>query len=700
MLPRHFAIPALISSLTLAAAPSVRAAEVVPLALTPTKVNLNSVTLTPVGEGAKLTFAKADWPSIGFTKGKSYESADWSNYGGIAFELRNPDPKEPLALNIRVDDSPEADGLNHCRTGYETLAPGETVTLVFSMGGSAPKMRGGPPLVPGGKLLNAFGSPLNEKNIIAFQIFLNHPSQPRELEVKSVRLVPKPDLVGIVDKLGQYSKVDWPGKVKDEAGLKTAWAAEMEWRAKHPALPDRDEYGGWKNGPALKATGFFRTAFVVNGKEQTPPKQGDALPAEGRWWLVTPSGHPFWSAGVTCVRPYQESPIDGRESMFMSLPEEVKRTGQTDFYRWNIQKRFASAGDKWLAAWANDTSSRLQSLGFNTIANWSEAAICRANKVPYVVSLWYDPAPQINAGGGDGHHLPDFFDPKFPEQVKAGMLKYSAETKDDPWCIGYFVDNELAWDTWAQLGTGGEHIVARDTLAAPATQPARQAFIKILKAKYPTPADWGKAWGISVTDWETPVMVSVKQLNEASRADCSAFLTALAERYFSVVQAAVKEAAPKHLYLGCRFAIRPYEAVNVAAKYCDVISFNIYSDTVAPNEWAFAQKLGKPLVIGEYHFGATDRGMFHTGLRGRANQAERAKAFQEYVQSVTRLPAFVGCHWFQYVDEPLTGRFDGENYNIGFATVTDTLYPEMRDAARAVHAGLYTGIAGSARAVK
>ena len=48
-------------------------------------------------------------------------------------------------------------------------------------------------------------------------------------------------------------------------------------------------------------------------------------------------------------------------------------------------------------------------------------------------------------------------------------------------------------------------------------------------------------------------------------------------------------------------------------------------------------------------------------------------------------PAFVGAHWFQYADEPLTGRtLDGENYNIGFVTVTDTPYPEMVQAARAV----------------
>jgi agarase len=57
---------------------------------------------------------------------------------------------------------------------------------------------------------------------------------------------------------------------------------------------------------------------------------------------------------------------------------------------------------------------------------------------------------------------------------------------------------------------------------------------------------------------------------------------------------------------------------------------------------------------------------------------------------VLDVPAFVGCHWFQYVDEPLTGRtLDGENYNIGLVTVTDTVFPELTAAARKVHKDLY-----------
>ena len=72
------------------------------------------------------------------------------------------------------------------------------------------------------------------------------------------------------------------------------------------------------------------------------------------------------------------------------------------------------------------------------------------------------------------------------------------------------------------------------------------------------------------------------------------------------------------------------------------------------------------------------------------DQHERAAIYTDYVKSVLKNPALVGCHWFQYVDEPLTGRaYDGENYNIGFLTVTDTPYPELVAAARAIHRQAY-----------
>jgi hypothetical protein len=61
-----------------------------------------------------------------------------------------------------------------------------------------------------------------------------------------------------------------------------------------------------------------------------------------------------------------------------------------------------------------------------------------------------------------------------------------------------------------------------------------------------------------------------------------------------------------------------------------------------------------------------------------------------YIRSVADCPNFVGCHWFQYIDEPLTGRwYDGENYNIGMVDVTDTPYPELLAATKKANEEVY-----------
>jgi hypothetical protein len=118
------------------------------------------------------------------------------------------------------------------------------------------------------------------------------------------------------------------------------------------------------------------------------------------------------------------------------------------------------------------------------------------------------------------------------------------------------------------------------------------------------------------------------------------------------------------------------------------VSYNLYQRTVA--SYAFAGGADVPLIIGEFHFGALDRGLFHTGLVPTGSQKERAAAYREYVEGALHHPQFVGCHWFQYQDEPTTGRaYDEENYQIGFIDVADTPYPELVAAAQAVGGDLY-----------
>jgi hypothetical protein len=173
--------------------------------------------------------------------------------------------------------------------------------------------------------------------------------------------------------------------------------------------------------------------------------------------------------------------------------------------------------------------------------------------------------------------------------------------------------------------------------------------------------------------------------NPAVIDDLAAFSRRFAEAYYRTVAEALRRHDPDHLYLGSRFAWQTPEAVAACARWCDVVSLNRYRRSIAENrdEWARFHALDKPALIGEFHFGAADRGLFWEGLVGAQRESERGAAYARYLHAVADNPDLVGAHWFQYLDEPLTGRtLDGENGHVGFVTVADLPYQDLVAAAR------------------
>jgi hypothetical protein len=206
-------------------------------------------------------------------------------------------------------------------------------------------------------------------------------------------------------------------------------------------------------------------------------------------------------------------------------------------------------------------------------------------------------------------------------------------------------------------------------LSAPEEQPARKAFESRLKKE-------GKT----------------VQEALASQECLLSLVRFFAETYFSAVRAAIERVAPGRLYLGCRFCSSRVNPVvlEVAARYCDVISANIYR--MKPTACAMMSKWGvdKPHIVGEFHFGALDRGMMHASLIPTRDQADRAEKYRAYLDDALACDRIVGAHWFLYRDQPLTGRMsDGECLQCGFVDVADTPYPEMVEAARSVAERLY-----------
>jgi hypothetical protein len=175
--------------------------------------------------------------------------------------VRNPE-QHKIEFGIRIDDDIAADGNIHCRTALTRLNSGESIIVSMALRKADPMVHGmrGLPAYPGSRSLNASGQgPFDLGHVVALQLFLHRPSSPRSLEIQSAQLAPSWSLDGIVDPPGQYARADWPGKVQSESDMVHRHEIETADLKSHPAPPDRDRFGGWRDGPRQQATGFFRS---------------------------------------------------------------------------------------------------------------------------------------------------------------------------------------------------------------------------------------------------------------------------------------------------------------------------------------------------------------------------------------------------------------------------------------------------------
>ncbi|SDU17932.1 hypothetical protein SAMN05444156_2439 [Verrucomicrobium sp. GAS474] len=464
-----------------------------------------------------------------------------------------------------------------------------------------------------------------------------------------------------VDGYGQYIHETWPGKVTRDEDLRESARQEEKDLADHPAPADRSRFGGWTKGPHLEATGFFRTEKY-----------------QGKWWLVDPEGWLFWSHGVTCCGlGGADTRMAGREKFFSDLPASdsplaqfMGKEGNFTYTQANLYRKF---GSDWKNAYRDLSVRRLASWGMNTMGAWSNGDFTRVRKTAYVVDIEYKRDTVLPK------HLPDVFSPTFRPNVEKALATRS-DAFNDPWCIGIFLDNEINFP--------GATAFVSDLALEAKENPSKIEWVEDLKRRYSTVGEFNRLTGAKFAGWDA-VLANKNPLKVDGIADeAASFYKRVLETYFETCRDELKKVAPSQLYLGCRFlqVVRP-EVVSVASQYCDVVSFNVYEYGVTGRRVA---GIDKPFIVGEFHFGALDRGMFGTGNRWAGDQQDRGVRYENYLASALSNPACVGAHWFQYNSQALTGRVsDGENFQIGLADVTGAAYPELRDSIRKVGNTLY-----------
>ena len=168
-------------------------------------------------------------------------------------------------------------------------------------------------------------------------------------------------------------------------------------------------------GIKFKATGYFSI-----GQQ------------DGRSWLVTPTGQPFYSAGIDHVS---------------SDPDTDQVTGQCPYCE-TIAAEYPST-----SAWATATVARLRSWGFNSLGPFTGDCTF-ASRMPYSV--------QLSMASGE-----DWFASSFVTNADEVAATQVAPLADDPNLIGYYTDSEL---NWGPDGSDSKTELA-DYLALPAGSP-------------------------------------------------------------------------------------------------------------------------------------------------------------------------------------------------------------------------------------
>jgi hypothetical protein len=296
-----------------------------------------------------------------------------------------------------------------------------------------------------------------------------------------------------------------------------------------------DSYGGFKG---MKAEG---SKWFTVGQ------------ADGRWYFITPEGHPFFSIGATHA-------------------VECIKLDELDLFTTRYNKDEAQLSEVFL--------SYFEKWGYNSSGYGALPSMEKS--IPYVVEVWTYGPRSLSAGERSKHV--DIFDPGVKSLIKQVIMDSVARHVNNPFCLGYVGIDLPLWVISPARGESYPDFFRK----LDAASPGKAVYIDFLKNKYVDDlSSLNSAYDLQLSSVEDLVhadlrAVSAKE-NDSVASDDYDFLLIIAEEYFSYVSAVFEEADPNHLYLGDRFMAipddgRPHMKVPddllvVAAKYVDVISF-------------------------------------------------------------------------------------------------------------------------------
>ena len=482
--------------------------------------------------------------------------------------------------------------------------------------------------------------------------------------------------VALIDRYGQSIYSPWTGKVASEAELHSDDLAEQQWLAAHPPPAGLDAWGGLRNaGWSLTGTGFYTTTL-----------------RNGYWWLISPDGNPLFYTGV-CTTPNaggDSTSVTGRQWLFQDLEPNAGESsvlwggspwgesGNPSYYSFptaNLIRKYAS---DWAQNETDRTAQRLQSWGFTGVGKWGSP----------VAALPILPVLNSSAPTLAGHMDP--FDANTQSQFASDIGRQVKDRLNEPSVVGWSFQNE--YDGIVPLA----EITQILSLGA---APARMALMLYsLNTIHQGDVNaFNNSWGTSIgSSGDVSKIPSGAQPNANELEPLRRYYE---NELHQMIYQTFKHADKNHLYFS--FWIVPGWWADpadwqIAAANCDVLGFDRYAfSLLEPDLLALLKDLDKPALIGEFafppHYGL-ERGFAVYGSANAVDEASAGDAYAQWVFDAASEPHLIGTLWFEYRDEPLTGRGPGfgsldvygEDYAFGLIDVTDRpkydLVTRMRDA--------------------
>jgi hypothetical protein len=377
----------------------------------------------------------------------------------------------------------------------------------------------------------------------------------------------------------------------------------------------------------------------------------------GVWWFLSPDNRPEFLNLVDTVQPV----LHGRD------------TAGPDYISSDYDAKAPDAVNRWARA----SVSRVLNIGFKGVGAWSAAALHNCD-IPMTQDL------NISSWARSSNAL--LFSPDWSKAAEDAVKTQAWPLRDNRNLVGYYLDNEMDWeDDTGNPATYFDNLHLDD--------PNRKEVLGVIRSIWQSITAFNGDWGLSLKDWT--VLGSLQTLPRSSGPAfdrlSSAWLSHLADNYFRITTSLLKKYDPNHLVLGVRYrGSVPPEVARASRSYTDAQSLNYYvSDAKADSELfrMIADESQQPLIISEYSFHALDNRSGDRNLIGFdaqvPDQEARGEAYRLLTTRLARVPYVIGADWFQWADEPSSGRdADGEDVNFGVVDVDDHPYEPLARAVR------------------